>query len=255
MRSLDDALCFRREATAALTHLISLLHKYFPKRGPVAKDSSLGITSGVEGSMLTHSHEIQFQYVLESLTLWRNIQREMFSLWRRTEEDMLDVDPHPYRFTDTGQGFNRVHSAPRVGNAMYRILARTKSELGMWVGSSVIHLGDVDVPNALVFIDKYTQVPRIVNPLLIAIDGIDDLCSRPGIGAFVEKTFGGSEAVKRLILRDFFRHAFDGSGDDGGACIDGRLTSAWNWCSKLAEKRYFPIFQLTGFTSFDGQWR
>ena len=33
---------------------------------------------------------------------------------------------------------------------------------------------------------------------------------------------------------------------DAGSCIDGRLTSAWNWCSMLEKKRYFYVFLLTG---------
>lgn len=39
-----------------------------------------------------------------------------------------------------------------------------------------------------------------------------------------------------------------------GSCIDGRLTSAWHWCSQLSSKPYFPLFKLTGFLSFDGQF-
>ena len=38
----------------------------------------------------------------------------------------------------------------------------------------------------------------------------------------------------------------------GRSCIDGRLTSAWNWCSQLQTKHFYPIFKLAGFTSFDG---
>lgn len=41
---------------------------------------------------------------------------------------------------------------------------------------------------------------------------------------------------------------------DAGSCIDGRLTSAWNWCNNLEKKRFFPVFLLSGFMGFDGQW-
>ena len=42
---------------------------------------------------------------------------------------------------------------------------------------------------------------------------------------------------------------------DAGSCIDGRLTSAWHWCSQLPTKPFFAVFKLAGFTSFDGQFQ
>ena len=51
----------------------------------------------------------------------------------------------------------------------------------------------------------------------------------------------------------FSFHIFQG--DDGGSCIDGRLTSAWNWCSKLHKKPYYNVFMFTGFQGFDGDWK
>ena len=71
--------------------------------------------------------------------------------------------------------------------------------------------------------------------------------------------FGGVEPTRAAICTDFFRHAFDGSGADNffdaGSCIDGRLTSAWNWCSKLDKKPYYNVFKMAGFTGFDGDFR
>lgn len=81
------------------------------------------------------------------------------------------------------------------------------------------------------------QVPRILNPVMLVLDALPKLGRDPNIAAYLTACFGGVEATRRVILTDFCRHAFDGSGADNffdaGSCIDGRLTSAWNWCSKV----------------------
>ena len=46
----------------------------------------------------------------------------------------------------------------------------------------------------------------------------------------------------------------DGSGADNfydaGSCIDGRLTSAWNWCEKWQGKGYANVMRVCGVTGF-----
>ncbi|KAL8003593.1 putative B-box-type zinc finger, CEBP, ZZ domain superfamily [Plasmopara halstedii] len=222
------------------------------------EDGSLTIVSGNDGARLSHSHNRQYNYVLQSLTLWREIAHDMFRLWYLTDEDLL-ADGTRYELIDTGQGLHRIQPAPRVSRAMHVILHSTQRSLCSWVGSSVIHLGDKNVPNALMFIDKYTQVGHILRPIVKTINSIESLCqSSEAIQGYINATFGGPLKLQRTILADFFREAFDGSGADNffeaGSCIDGRLTSAWNWCSNLHKKSFFPIFKITGFVGFDGKF-
>jgi hypothetical protein len=233
---------------------------------------SLAIAEGLDGSRLTHTHNMQFNYVYQSLFLWKEIIGNMYKLWSLSEMDLFSMrdartatnasrEPlnNAYRLQDTGQGHQRVQPCPQVNEELHKILYLAQGKTGhAWIGSSVIHLGDRNVPNALMFIDKYTQVSRILSPVVKCIEMLQTLArENDGVKRLI-KSFGGLNVCVLTILRDFFRHAFDGSGADNfydaGSCIDGRLTSAWNWCSNLAQKEYYSLFKLTGFSSFDGEF-
>lgn len=260
--SISDNAAYLRFNRDPIDRVLGYLESHFSAALPpgAPAEASLAIQGGAEGARLTHSHARQHAYVAQSLTLWREIAHEMFALWHAADADLLAPRPG-YRLQNTGQGLHRVQPAPAVAARMAAILARCQARLGGgWVGSSVVHLGDHNVPNALTFIDKYNQVPRILGPLVLVLDALPGLCrGDAGVAAYVASLYGSPRDAQHAILRDFFRHAFDGSGADNffdaGSCIDGRLTSAWNWCSKLEKKRYYPLFLLAGFTGFDGEFR
>jgi len=206
------------------------------------------------GACLSHDHTTQYAFVMQSLTLWREIMMYMPRLWLAADHDLLN---QYYRLADTGQGYQRLQACPKVGGLMQSILRNVQSRVGSpWVGLSVIHLGDRDVPNALVFIDKYTQVPRILTPIAKCIQRLPAvLYQDKAFHHYVKEEWGSIDGLRLQIMCDFFKHGFDGSGDDGGSCIDGRLTSTWNWCSKLHKKPYYHVFMFTGFQGFDGDWK
>lgn len=220
-----------------------------------AKYGLSAYSSGSEGPTLSHSHSMQYTFVWQSLRLWCKVMRHMHRLWVCADDDLLST-LSSYHLHNTGQGLNRVQACPRVRRVMENLLHQTKQETGnVWVGLSVIHLGDRDVPNALIFIDKYTQIPRFLNPIVSFLQNLPELCADDRIHAYVKAQFGSQEKLKMTVLSDYFKHGFDGSGDDGGSCIDGRLTSSWNWTSRVAKKSYYHIFMLSGFQGFDGDFR
>ncbi|CAE7088183.1 unnamed protein product [Rhizoctonia solani] len=257
--SISDNSAFLRVNRDPCEIMIGYLKKYFhPTKCTQTKNldeaskveqPSLAIKNGRNGARLSHDHSKQYTYVLQSLTLWREILGDMFHLWTLAETDLLSTTA-PYRLRDTGQGLNRVQHAPKTSREMHAILGRAQRDLGSWVGSSVIHMGDHNVPNALLFIDKYSQVYRILLPITNVLSHISN---DPRVRDYAIREFGGVEEATRMVLIDFFRSAFDGSGADSyfdaGSCIDGRLTSAWNWCSLLEKKSYFPLFLLSGAQS------
>lgn len=215
---------------------------------------SIGIQYGRSGSRLTHDHDRQLQYVQQSLTLWSIIQREMIHLWSIADDDLFNGTS--YKLSFTGQGLHRVKACPSLYKEMYKILGECKAKCSSWIGSSVVHLGDDAVPNALFFLDKYIQVPNILIPIDQCLLKIDDLNKDPFTKRYIEDQFGDSEKLKLTILQDAYAHMFDGSGADNfymsGSCIDGRLTSAWNHTNQISKKPYYKIFLLTGFIGFNG---
>lgn len=275
VNSVLDNSTFLRSNLIPVVKLINYLRSNFdPTKEPEEAVESLQIKSGRFGSCLSHSHPTQFNFVLQSLILWKNVLRNFFQAWILAERDLLSPR-NGYRLCNTGQGMQRCQAAPRVSDFMSHILSKTKSEIRQlsstyedvenkrgyrykreWVGLSVVHLGDRDVPNALVFIDKYTQISRMLNPLVQVLERIDvEFETNAALRKYVNDEFGGKDLLRKRVLGDYFRHGFDGSGDDGGSCIDGRLTSSWNWCSKVEKKTYYPVFLLAGFLGFDGDFR
>lgn len=221
----------------------------------IANKYSIGIQYGRDGARLTHDHHRQWHYVQQSLTIWSIIQREMIRLWYIADSDLFDGSS--YRLASTGHGLNRIKACPNTYKEMHKILSECRSKTDVWIGSSVVHLGDDAVPNALFFLDKYTQVPNILIPFDQALLKINELVKSDSyLLEYINKEYGSVDDFKLTILQDVFAHMFDGSGADNfymsGSCIDGRLTSAWNHCNEISKKKYYNVFLLTNFNGFNG---
>ena len=267
--SISDAVAVIHQNLLPVRRMLTFLEDNFNPNSPenpyslqLASTYSFprySFSSPSHAPKLSHSHSTQYTFVWQTLKLWTEVMKNMHRLWACADDDLLSTTSG-YQLWNTGQGLNRVQSCPKVSKVMRNLLSNTQQAAGQpWVGLSVIHLGDRDVPNALVFIDKYTQIPRFLYPIVDFIDYISnqqtDVEGGMQLQSYIEKQFQSTHDLKMILLADYFKHGFDGSGDDGGSCIDGRLTSSWNWTSRITKKDYYHVFMLTGFQGFDGDFK
>ena len=85
----------------------------------------------------------------------------------------------------------RLGTAPSAGSAAVQQLNQQSQRFSRssgfavagrtgWVGSNVVHLGDHCVPNALCFMDKYSQIGRVLGPIVAALDAVDRIAAGGG---------------------------------------------------------------------------
>lgn len=71
--SISDNHAFLRVNRDPCEKMIELLKEHFHPTQPKDNKTSLAIRSGKGGARLTHDHSRQYAYVLQSLTLWKEI--------------------------------------------------------------------------------------------------------------------------------------------------------------------------------------
>ena len=107
------------------------------------------------------------------------------------------------------------------------------------------------------FIDKYSAVEHILNPILRTSTPSPSRNEGRDAGQMDRRPLRLGYVLKVAILADFFKYAFDGSGADnffdaGSASTAG--SSAWHGAASCVEA-LLHRFKLAGFTSFDGQFQ
>ena len=82
--SMCDNHCFLNDHRQCMDDMIAFLQLYFSPDKCESAGLSLAISGGTDGARLTHSHERQYNFALQSLSLWREITNDMFKLWYAT---------------------------------------------------------------------------------------------------------------------------------------------------------------------------
>ena len=80
INSISDSNSFLVSNRDPVDSIIHYLKKYFHEKN-YDSETDLSLRRGVGGSCLSHDHETQYQFILQTFTLWREISQDMFKLW------------------------------------------------------------------------------------------------------------------------------------------------------------------------------
>ncbi|KAJ3732771.1 hypothetical protein DFJ43DRAFT_1039132 [Lentinula guzmanii] len=230
-------------AVASLRRPYSSVHtEYFHPTQTKDPKNSLAIPGGKGGARLSH----EYAYVIQSSTLWKEILHDMFHLWSLAAEHLLS-DSISYRLRDTTQGLNRVQPSSKTSRLMHAILHKAQKSVSSWVGSSVIHMGGHNVPNALLFIDKYTQIYRILLPICNTLSQIPNF-----VMAGMDKGAGmiyPDMAISPRNLQPVLTYAVEPSFNS--ISVDGDKSTKirfYFWLTALQQKKMPSKRELADFT-------
>jgi hypothetical protein len=122
--SVGDNHAFLRVNRDPCERMIGYLKHYFHPTQTGKDDlGSLAIRSGRGGARLSHDHAKQYAYVLQSLTLWREILHGMSLVSNSQLRETLHAYPGPQTCFIYGRWLNRIYCPRRRGTGSW-ILAR-----------------------------------------------------------------------------------------------------------------------------------
>ena len=85
--SLADNICYLLQNRQCCDIMLEWLVEGFSQKNE--NTPSLAILGGRNGARLTHSHDSQYSYVLQSLSLWREVLHEFFRLFDKLADSKL----------------------------------------------------------------------------------------------------------------------------------------------------------------------
>ena len=177
----------------------------------------------VRGGAYTVTSSVTIVAVVVAVCVWQGKEHSVYS--RRRWSNVACGKSSPRCRSVAQRGLVRVLCISAIATYPMRCKYHARACVCMCVPSPRWHyslLSCACVSNRH-FIDKYTQVARILKPIVLTVQWVThNYETKTRVEKYVDHAYGGLDNAIKLILCDFFRFAFDGSGADNfydaGSC-------------------------------------